>query len=443
MKVDPAEAYTAGRSVLCDDCGSSERLERRVEAGHWRREVVLMHRASQSRREIGPPTPEETRQADSPQWHPSLALGPIPEARETNVLLRHGFRTWGDLYPKRQAFVLGRILREVAALPVKETVRAAVTLAVLGAAEMAGHVSRWDRWYLKCYELTAGHRFAFTTLSAEPNVWGIGRIGRGSVQNRLAMLLKAASWLAERRKSRRVRAVPAPIRDGSSVTLDNTDALIVTGSSTRVPLLDDTVDLVLTDPPYYDDLQYGQLAMPYREWLRAHTDREREPSQASEALEAQPNVAQYSELLASILSESRRVVRDEGRVILTFANRRVRTWWALLEAVAASGLYPLAYTIVRSENPADYGKRGVRACQASLALELAPTRPDPGVQHRATESDGGPEMEALVAIGESFLMIGHQGADWKNWLAAQLGETGDILATGSGSLSPTETSGTA
>ena len=47
-------------------------------------------------------------------------------------------------------------------------------MAVLGTAEMAGLLSRWDRYYLKSYESMASHRFNFTTLAVEPNVIGVG-----------------------------------------------------------------------------------------------------------------------------------------------------------------------------------------------------------------------------------------------------------------------------
>ena len=73
----------------------------------------------------------------------------------------------------------------------------AVTMAVVGSAEMAGHLSRWDRFYLKSYESMAGHRFNLTTLVVEPNVWGTVASGRGTVLRRLAQLVKAAEWLKE------------------------------------------------------------------------------------------------------------------------------------------------------------------------------------------------------------------------------------------------------
>ena len=54
----------------------------------------------------------------------------------------------------------------------------AISIAIIGSAEMAGHLSHWDRYYLKSYESMAGHRFNLTTFAVEPNVWGTVSSGR-------------------------------------------------------------------------------------------------------------------------------------------------------------------------------------------------------------------------------------------------------------------------
>ena len=45
-------------------------------------------------------------------------------------------------------------------------------------------------------------------------------------------------------------------------------AQVVRGSATSMPLEDETVELILTDPPYYDAVPYADLGNPRR--IRAH-----------------------------------------------------------------------------------------------------------------------------------------------------------------------------
>jgi hypothetical protein len=146
-------------------------------------------------RELAIPRPEELRQADDSGWASRLDLGPIPDGQETRVLLRHGFRRWQDLYPGRQRVVMERLLSAVEKAVADHELQAVLEMAIVGAAEMAGLLSRSDRFYLKSYESMAGHRFNFTTFAAEPNVWGTTASGRGTVSRRLVLLAKRSAWL--------------------------------------------------------------------------------------------------------------------------------------------------------------------------------------------------------------------------------------------------------
>jgi putative DNA methylase len=118
-------------------------------------------------------------------WSDDARLGAIPQGQETRVLLRHGFTQWDDLYPGRQHHVTTQLLALAADASDDPAVVRALRLAIIGSAEMAGLLSRWDRFYLKSYESMAGHRFNFTTFAAEPNVWGALASGRGSVSRRV------------------------------------------------------------------------------------------------------------------------------------------------------------------------------------------------------------------------------------------------------------------
>ena len=367
---DPSAAYLPRRTVTCLSCGQVERLETRAGQG-WRWEVALVDRVQDGRRALGLPTLEEIRQANGDRWQPRRALGPVPEGRETRVLLRHGMRTWDALYPRRQRVVLEGLLQ----LAGSDAERAAV----LGVTEMAGHLSRWDRFYLKSVEGMAGHRFNFTTLPVEPNVWGVARAGRGTLRRRMRALEKAAAWLA---------AQPPP-----RVTVSCADA---------ADPIDRRVDLILTDPPYFDDVHYDELSWPLRAWAGLPVG-----ALPSEAVADPAAPDRYAENLQRIFSALRKALKPGGRLVFSYANREPDAWLALLHALETAGFVGTGYATLHSENESDHTKRRVRAHTLDLILDLVPVgHPDALAEpYRAPAVSDSAEEEFLRLAGEAALCI--------------------------------------
>jgi hypothetical protein len=94
--------------------------------------------------------------------------------------------------------------------------------------------------------------------------------------------------------------------------------------------------LVFTDPPYHDDVQYGELAQLFYVWMAVST----QTPAPDERAEAVPNAVRgtdtkdYEALVAACLAESRRTLQRDGREVLTFHNNDVTAWAALANALA-------------------------------------------------------------------------------------------------------------
>lgn len=426
--VDPGADYTRQRLVTCPECGDTERLEARAESGAWAWEVVLVERAGGRRRELGLPTAAEIEQAEGSQWQPRRSLGAIPDGQETRVLTRHGFAGWGDIYPRRQRVVMETLL-DLAAEATDETrVRRALELAVVGTAEMAGLLSRWDRYYLKSYEAMAGHRFNFSTFVAEPNVWGTQASGRGTVHRRLRSFAKAARWMEQRGHAK--PAVEGPFATGTDPQPlpDVLDVRVVEGDSASMLIPDGSVDVALTDPPYHDDVQYGELSLPLREWARLSTTHlTGEASVNPGRFEEQPG-GDYQQLLAAIFAEVKRTLRPDGHLVFSYANRSPAAWTALFGALKQARFRAAGYAIVHSENETDYAKRGVRACRLDFVMDLVPIGErdvEPWAPSAAGSSD---EVMFLRELGRTFLALERLGEGWEDDLADRLKATEFLAA---------------
>lgn len=418
---DPDAVYTPRRVVTCP-CGHHERLEARAATGlNW--EVVLVERVGGKRRELGLPTAGELAAADDRRWRPTRDLGPIPVGQETAVLRRHGFRDWQDLYPQRQRAFIERLLSVVDECSQDESVVNALKLAVIGSTEMAGHLSRWDRYYLKSYESMAGHRFNFTTFSAEPNAWGSMTSGRGTTLRRLMQMVKASEWMHSR-VGRRLQ-VEGPIASSSAVVqsliaedvdelpVQRPDVLVVVGSSQRQLLPSGTLDVVLTDPPYHDDVHYGELSKPFQAWSGWANSDSAGDAVVNRVTGQLTESGSYEALLASIFRESARLLREDGHLIFSFANRDPAVWAQLLNALQHAGLRAVGSSVLHSENETDSTKRGVRACTLDLILDLVPISSRVLQQYRA-ETGSTDEHQYLSVVADAVSRIGDLKAGWES-----------------------------
>jgi adenine-specific DNA methylase len=425
---NPSSEYTRRRIVECIVCGGQESLESRANNGSWLWEVVLVERATKGSRELDFARPEEVLQAEHLGWQPKKDLGQIPVGQETRVLLRHGFRNWSDLYPRRQQVVIEELLKICESIAAKPETIEALRMAVLGSIEMAGHLSRWDRWYLKSYEAMAGHRFNFATFVAEPNVWGARKSGRGTVTRRIDALTKASDWLQDhlghRLKIQRVKAErPYKVFPNDL----GADVVIVEGNSEKILLRDNSVDLVLTDPPYHDDIQYSELSLPFRVWSGLDSAALAGKAVVNRAISG-VKVPNYGEGLLSIFKEIRRILKADGHLVFSYANRDPEAWCSLFAALQGAKFVAVGFSIVHSENETDQVKRNVRACTLDFIMDLMPAGLEPVSQWQPEVDIENQEEAFLLMVGRTFLEVGYLSEGWRSRFVSDLRANSFIAA---------------
>ena len=413
--VDPGDSYTRGRDITCWNCATTTSLDAPETVESWRWEVVLVERvAAGGGREIGPATAEEITTADA-GWSPSRDLGFITRGDETDVLLRHGFVRWTDLYPLRQRAVTEELLAAVESID-DPSVRSTLRLAMVGTTEMAGHLSRWDRWYLKSYEAMAGHRFNFTTFAVEPNVWGTSSAGRGTFQRRVMLMAKAADWLHAQKQSP-LKVIGPERRPRAATTYD---ARVVCGSSESLDLPSDSALLCLTDPPYHDDVQYGELSTPLRAWAGVSTGHLVGDAIVNAGAGINNGIADYCDLLTRIFSEVNRTLRPEGHLVFSYANRSPDVWADVIQALDQAGFRCAGYAVLHSENETDHAKRNVRACTQDLILDMVPRSDLPIRRTIPRLSDPTDEQQFLTTVGSFLLRTGALPRGWRDRLVSTL-----------------------
>jgi putative DNA methylase len=205
-----------------------------------------------------------------------------------------------------------------------------------------------------------------------------------------ARLLRAARW-AQQPLERRQTAdgwQPVPIvgeRDAGEEVQAVSDLasgrgrfLLLHGSSARLPLPDQSVDHIVTDPPYYNSVQYGDLAAFFRGWLRHLLPEDGVWESADYPLSAAAidqhsgESDQYETVLGQIFSECRRLLRPPGgRLIFTFHHRDARGWAALTGALRRAGFRLVARYVIHAEHPGSVHITNQRALWHDVILVLA------------------------------------------------------------------------
>lgn len=330
----------------------------------------------------------------------------IPDGIETKRLGRMGFVHWGELYTRRQAEVFLDALATIRALPHPKAVKDRLAFAVIGCAEMPAFLSRWDRSALKPFEGLANHRYAHTTFAVEMNP--LAPVGRGTLSKRFASAQRSLDWLSS--ECGQLPTVKRVLATDARVLPKAGRVVVATGSSKAQPIPNGSVQLVLSDPPYLDDVQYGELARLFHLWLSIYTP----IALADEYAEAVPNytrgtgVCFYQAAIASCLSESLRTLSSRGRLVLTFHNTKLAAWQALAGALNDSGFNVWAMAVVCSENGTDLCKRNVNSMLHDLVLECRARRRSPIDVQVAVKPRTVAEKN-LVAMGLALAKVARSG----------------------------------
>jgi SAM-dependent methyltransferase len=144
----------------------------------------------------------------------------------------------------------------------------------------------------------------------------------------------------------------------------------------RLPIADHSVDFVVTDPPYYDSVQYSDLAAFFRVWLARllpmEVDWRYEEADSAVATKAADNDTGFMAVLAGIFRECGRVLKPGGgRMVFTFHHWDPNAWAELTLALRAAGFRLINRYVVFSENPISVHINNLNSIKHDAILVLA------------------------------------------------------------------------
>ncbi len=310
----------------------------------------------------------------------------FPEDTNDSRPIQYGMPLWRDMFSPRQLFghctsveVFQELVAELESEnggKLKEIDRAALTYVTLALDKMLNYNAYQVRWHPN-RAVVAGvfdrHDFSFKWSFAEmaPTITGLGY-----------------DW-AIKQTGKALEELVELTGNGSQATLEPAKAnscRILCGSADSLQLKDASVDCVVMDPPYYDNVMYAELADFFYVWLKRTagllypeaftsplTDKDHEAVANPARFKGQKGAkalagVDYQQRMSGIFKECRRVLKPEGVMTLMFTHKANGAWDALTKSLVEAGFVITASWPINTEAEGSLHIKDKMAAKSTIFL---------------------------------------------------------------------------
>jgi putative DNA methylase len=288
---------------------------------------------------------------------PNLKLEP---GHNTQQAINYGFSNWRDFFNERQLLLLGQLFTCISKIEDSDA-RSVLTMIFSSTLEFNNLFASYKG------EGTGAvrHMFAHHVLKPErtpieANLWGTTKSSgsfSGIFKSKINKIITYRNNPKEVQLSGTHRAEhPLPdinIKKWSDGEILNDGGIYLTCSdSANINLEDKSIDLEITDPPFYDNVQYSELADFFFSWLKL-----KPMGFIENAVETTRNIKEvqdtdpvkFSIKLEAIFKECYRVLKDDGLLIFTYHHSKNEGWSAIANSILKAGFYVVNYHPIKSE----------------------------------------------------------------------------------------------
>ena len=288
----------------------------------------------------------------------------IADGSKTIEPKRYGMSRWRDMFTARQLLVHGAFVEEWRRLKgeVVETLgedRGGEVMTLLGvmhgkALDYNARLAAWEQSKQKISHVFDRHDFAFKWTFAEFE----------GARELWPFCLSQLMYAYEGKVTFEGLARLIQPTDGSGMldggTLDHRvpgEVTISAGSAASMPHIEDrSIECVNIDPPYYDNVQYAELADFFYVWEKRtlgklHPERfaDELTNKDDEAVANETRFAaagkrrkelatfDYQQKMQAIFAEAHRILVDDGVMVVWFTHKRAEAWDTLAAAMIEAG----------------------------------------------------------------------------------------------------------
>lgn len=293
-------------------------------------------------------------QAVTPRFVPEMAILP---GDETDRLHRWGYQRYRDLFNARQLLGLERSCQLIVGVNDKR-VRYALATNLSDLLRYQNMLCRYDTMALKSLDIFSVHGFPVGLVQCESNLLGITNgngngVGSGGWTNIIEKYAKAKRYCDapfEVRQDAKRKAV-VPIKgEWIGETMPGARSRQIDlhcASSTTADIPPSSLDAVFTDPPYFGNVQYGELMDFCYAWLRRIVGKEvegfdrestRSPSELTGNVTEERGLAEFASGLAAVYANAARALKAGAPLVFTFHHNKLEAYRAIGVAILDAGL---------------------------------------------------------------------------------------------------------
>jgi len=339
------------------------------------------------------------------------------EARMTGgICLPYGLTDFGKLFTPRQMLCLltfaaavrdaeGELKREGVENERTKEVPTYLALALDKVAEIGNNLGRWEP-VAQCTRTVFGRQ-------ALPMVWDFGET--------VPIATSAGNWNEHLGR----------VLDGIALTVDSgLPATVLRESATALAWPDGTFDAVITDPPYYDNVDYAKLSDFFYLWLRRtvgylypeHFATETTPKKSEAVADpvrhsgSKDKARQaYEQMMAQSFAEAHRVLKPGGQMTVVYAHKTTLGWSTLVDALRRAGFTVTEAWPLNTEMKSRLIAMETAALASSIFLVARKHESVGGLERESVgsyEDEVRPELEKIVRERvDSLWKVGITGAD--------------------------------
>ena len=372
---NPKSGPANGQTATCPSCAHSFPIARTIRARNkppdhrLYAKLVLLPEGTKSYLSV---TEEDRTLFTKAQRELARQENPYPvvEIRpgyNTNQALGYSYRHWHEMFNARQLLCLSILAERIKKIG-DPILRELFTCLFSGALEFNNMFASYKGEGTGAVRhMFAHHILKPERVPLEANLWGTpkssgsfstmfeGRIRRALdyADNPFELRLSSRSG---RKSSEKVyglsEKIGIPIAESYADFTNGRHVYLSCGDSSATDLTAACVDVVLTDPPFFDNVHYSQLADFFHVWQRhilGPNGYRQENTTRSDREVQNVDVADFTNRLSSVWKESHRVLKDNGLLVFTYHHSRPEGWRCVLQALMNAGFGITAAHPIKAE----------------------------------------------------------------------------------------------
>jgi len=284
----------------------------------------------------------------------------IPSGDKTSALINYNYESFDELFTDRQLLTFSKLLERIEKID-NQNVKEFLLLATSNCLRYNSKLSKWQASQQKGINVFTRHAYVPLGEPVEGNPLNTNA-NLVSLENCLEKVYNGKEYCEnpfEKVKNRKSGSVDPIYIQNESVSEGRLRELRCK-TSERLDEENESIDYIITDPPYYDNVQYSELSDYFYVWMRQLLGEEYDEFKPEVVPKAREIVANKSanktedffiNSLTNVFTEAHRVLKEDGEMVFTYHHNENEAWSVILESLLDSGFTITGAYPVQSEMP--------------------------------------------------------------------------------------------